>query len=224
MPLARWTIACTLGELLGFGVGGALGASAFIAIPDPTTLPLAAMLVLACVIAGLIEGAVLGGMQWLALRTTYRSLPARAWIATTALAGATGWLLGSLPPTLVSLLGAPTTGDAPAWDPDLVTTVLVSAALGAVLGAMFGAFQWLALRRHASGAARWIAGNACAWALALPWSYVAGGMASAATRPDVMIAIVAGTGVMMGATVALVSGLFLRRIAPRTRERSLQVG
>jgi hypothetical protein len=216
LSLVRWTAACSLGELLGFGVAGMLGALAFGAIPDPTTVPLAVALVLACAGAGLIEGALLGLFQWLALRSTFPSISARAWAGTTALAGATGWILGSLPPTLVSLLGGPPADASAAWDPGLLETIAVSGALGLVLGAMFGVFQWIVLRKHADHAHRWIGANALAWMVALPWSYVAGSSVPASSAPIVLALVAIGTGVSMGLTVALITGLFLRRLAPRS--------
>jgi hypothetical protein len=217
LSLGRWTAACSVGELLGFGIAGVLGALAFRAIPDPTTVPLALALVLACAGAGLIEGALLGVFQWLAMRSAFPSISARAWAWTTALAGATGWILGSLPPTLFSLLGAePTDASAPAWDPGLVETVLVSSLLGLLLGAMFGGFQWLVLRKHAERAHRWIGANALAWMVALPWSYVAGSSVPASSPPVVLGLVAIGTGASMGVTVALITGLFLRRLAPRS--------
>jgi hypothetical protein len=228
ISLPRWTAACTAGELLGFGVGGVLGALAFGSIPDPNTPILALLLVTACVGAGLIEGTILGLLQWLALRSTFRTIPPRAWVGATALAGAAGWFLGSLPPTLISLLGAgssgATVGSEPAWDPGPLEVVLASAALGLVLGSIFGAFQWLALRRHAVHAGRWIGANALAWMFALPWSYVAGSSVATSSPPGVLIAVAVGTGVLMGVSVALITGLFLRRIVPVDPRRPSPAG
>jgi MFS family permease len=220
VSLARWVLACTAGELIGFGAAGAVAAFAFGAIPDPTTIPLAVLLILACVAAGVVEGATLGLFQWLAMRRAFPSLRARAWASVTALAGATGWFLGALPATLVSLSGASQSAEAnPGWDPGMVATVLVSSILGLVLGGMFGVFQWIVLRKHAANAGRWIFANALGWALALPWSFVAGGSISSASGPALVWGIAALAGVMMGLTVALVTGFFLRRLVARDPSR-----
>jgi hypothetical protein len=217
LPLARWIIACTLGELIGFGVGGGLAALAFVSIPDPTSGPLATALLLACVGAGLVEGAILGAFQWLALRSALPSLTIAAWSSVTALAGATGWALGSLPSIVMSLTSG---ADAPpATDPGLLVTLLAASALGLALGALFGAFQWIALRRHVRRGGSWIAANAIAWALALPWSFVAGGSIAAASSPVLAVSGAALAGAAMGLTVALVTGLFLRRMTRATPER-----
>jgi hypothetical protein len=220
VSLARWVLACTAGELIGFGAAGAIAAFAFGAIPDPTTVPLAVLLILACVAAGLVEGATLGLFQWLAMRRAFPSLRARAWTSVTALAGATGWFLGALPATLVSLSGASQSAEANAgWDPGMFTTVLASSGMGLALGAMFGVFQWIVLRKHAVNAHRWILANALGWAIALPWSFVAGSSVAASSSPALVWGVAALAGVMMGLTVALVTGFFLRRLVARDPSR-----
>ena len=97
---------------------------------------------------------------------------------------------------------------------------VIGTTLVLLLGAIFGLFQWIALRRHSARAARWIGANALGWALALPWSYVAG--ASAHER-GAASALSVAAGVAMGLTLALVTGVFLRGIVrgPRLDRRNL---
>jgi hypothetical protein len=218
VSFAEWMVACTLGALIGFGVGGGLAAIAFGAIPNPATSGLASALVLACVGAGLIEGAVLGTFQWLALRKVFPSLTIGAWTSVTALAGATGWALGALPSIAMSLM-IPSDVPAPVSEPSPAITIVGAVGLGLALGAMFGAFQWLALRKHAARASLWIPANAFGWGLAMPWSFAAGASVSAASSPLLAASAAALAGMAMGFTVALVTGCFLRTIRAHSDRR-----
>jgi hypothetical protein len=210
-PVARWVAFCAAGELAGFGAAGVLAFALFGAIPDPTTALAAAALVLGCAAIGVVEGAVLGLFQWTALRGVLPALRAREWIGATAAAGAIGWTLGSLPPALVSLSGV-AAGSGAAWDPDPAATIAVSATGGAILGAGFGALQWLALRRHARRSGHWIATNALGWALALPLSYLAGGSDFAAGSAAHAALAAIATGAAMGTIVALATSGSVRRL------------
>jgi hypothetical protein len=209
--LRVWIVACTVGELLGFGVAGTLAALVFRAIPDPNRPGLAVLLVLGAVTAGLAEGALLGACQWWALVRLYPRLPARSWVAATAFAAGLGWLIGSLPSTLISLSGAPTSSNS---EPSTLLLLLGSCVGGAVLGAIFGAIQRHVLRAHAEGTWRWILSNAAGWAVALPLSYLAGSSEFAARSAGFALATAVIAGTFMGALVALATAVALRTMPP----------
>lgn len=202
--LRDWVLACTAGELLGFGLAGGLAALAFTAIPDPSSAVDAVVLVAACIAVGLVEGATFGLFQWIVLRRMFPRLGARAWIAASAIAGAAGWFLGALPSTLVALFADPR---GTPWDPSIAETVFLASACGVALGALLGAIQWTVLRRHAERARQWIAANAIAWGLALAWSFFVGSIAS--RSPWLVWGASAAAGIAMGLTVAVITGLFL---------------
>jgi hypothetical protein len=213
--LPRWIAMCTMGELAGFALGGAIGYAVFTSIPDPTSLPLAAALLGGCALAGIVEGATLGAAQWWVLRKRYPTLRLASWAGVTALAAAICWALGGLPSTLISLFGAPSQGSSgPSDDPSWAAVMLVSMAGGALLGAFLGFVQSRVLRRHADGAGWWIAASSVGWALALPWSFLAGSSAAGASSFQSAIAISAAAGLLMGATISAALGWAMSRITP----------
>jgi hypothetical protein len=209
----RWFVACTAGELLGFGAAALWAWLAFLLVgADPMAWSgrIATLGLMVC--AGVVEGAVLGLFQWSALRTTFPKLRARSWLTATIAVAALGWLLGMLPSTL---MGSASSGEAYA-EPALAVILAGAAVFGALAGAAFGLAQWLVLRRHAHDARRWIWANSLGWALGLPWSYLAGSTIS--VSDSLLVAIIVGSiaGALMGASVALVTGRALARIRPLT--------
>jgi hypothetical protein len=208
--LFGWIVACTVAELVGFA-GAALWAWLALSLFGNEPASAAARLgVLALmVLAGVCEGALLGALQWLALRRWFDTLPARGWIAATGTVAALGWLLGMLPSTLI---GGPSEGAA--VEPPLSLVLLGAALFGGLAGALFGWAQWLVLRAHARPARRWIVANAAGWALGLPWSYLAGSLAdvSASLAWAVSCGVLAGA--LMGLSVALATAYALARLEP----------
>ena len=212
VSLRQWVVACSAGELLGFGAAALWAFAAFrLSGMDPVS-PGARVGVLALmVLAGVMEGAVLGALQWSALRRGFRRLRARSWIGATVAVAALGWFLGMLPSTLMP--PAPVAPE-PAWEPPLVVVLAAAAVFGAIAGAAFGLAQWLVLRRHAYDARRWIFANALGWATGLPWSFLAGTLGDLSESVPRAVVLGALAGTLMGASVALVTGHALSRIQP----------
>jgi hypothetical protein len=165
------------------------------------------------VLAGVFEGAVLGGLQWLVLRRAFATLRARSWLGATIAVAAAGWFVGMLPSTLMQPAA---TSDSP-WEPPLLVVLAGAVVFGAMAGAIFGFAQWLVLRRHATNARQWIAANSIGWAIGLPWSFLAGSVAdiSISVTRAVVIAIIAGG--LMGASVAVPTGFALKRMTALQR-------
>jgi hypothetical protein len=93
MRLVRWVLVVTLGEAVGFSVPAALG----VAVANASWGPVATMVAL--VLAGSVEGAVLGAAQADCLYH-WRVLPARRrWIVATSVGAAVAWSIGMLPST-----------------------------------------------------------------------------------------------------------------------------
>ena len=103
MRLVRWVLVVTLGEALGFTVPAAVG----IAVTGASWGPLSTWV--AIVLAGSVEGALLGAAQADCLYR-WRVLPARRrWIVARSLGAAVAWSLGMLPSTVNGLRWTATT-------------------------------------------------------------------------------------------------------------------
>ena len=121
---------------LGFPLGGTLGMVTVGAVSSPAT----------ALVGGLLAGAALGAVQWLALRNR---LPGIAWIPATAVGQALGLAAGS---ALVN------------YQTDLGSL----AVQGAVMGAAIGLLQAFVLRRSLAGWFWWALAMPLLWALG--WS------------------------------------------------------
>jgi len=127
-PILRW-----LPTFLAFPLGGLLTISTVGSLTTPAS----------GLLGGALAGAVLGGAQWLALRTSGVS---RAWWLATVVAASLGTALGVL------LTDAGTT-----------TSALV--VRGVVTGAAIGLAQGLVVRRHAARVAAWTVVTSAAYGL-----------------------------------------------------------
>jgi hypothetical protein len=212
---ATWLIACSTGEFVGFGAAAFWAFVAFAALGvDPPTIEARLGVLGLMVLAGLCEGAALGYLQWGALRRTYLSLRRFDWMRATMIIAAAGWFLGMLPSTLLT---GPADSDvgAAVWEPAMSLVLSGAALFGGIAGAAFGWAQWRVLRFHADQAYLWIYANAIGWAIGLPWSYLAGGLADVSSSVARMLLVGATAGALMGLSVAVPTGLALRRMPPR---------
>jgi hypothetical protein len=150
MRLVRWVLVVTLGEAVGFSVPAAVGVAVTSASwgPLPRWLPL--------VLAGSVEGAVLGGAQADCLYR-WRVLPARRWwVVATSVGAAVAWSIGMLRSTF-----------------DLRWTAekaVVAGVGGLMLLTFLPLAQYFVLRGHARRAALWIPINIAAWLLGIAWT------------------------------------------------------
>lgn len=113
------------------------------------------------------------------------------------------YAIGLVPSTLAGSIGS--------WPVALVVPGAV--LLGAALLASIGTAQWLILRRHVTGARRWIGTTALAWLVGLG---VFLGFAMPLWQPGqplaLTIAVGVGGGLLMAATTSLITGVALRHI------------
>lgn len=195
-----WVAATTLGDAVGFLVPGVV---ASVAYDWHAELFLAVM-----VVAGVVEGTVLGLAQSFVLAREFLGFSRTAWVTVTALGAGAAWFLGMLPST-----SYPIWRD---WPPWLLVPLGLTTGL-ALLGSI-GFAQWLVLRRHVARSRTWVPANALAWLLGL-------GLMLAVATPlwregqstAVVVAIGAVAGLLMAFTVAVVTGAWLGRLVrPRT--------
>jgi hypothetical protein len=190
-----WTLLTVAGEVAGLAFVAGTGWGVSMGFGKPAGI-LLAFTVAAMILAGAVEGAALGLAQSLVLCRELPSLTHRAWIRATAMGAAAAWAVG----IVASMLAHGARGTEPAAGP---AATMVVALLGALtLGALLGAAQWLELRRHVRGAARWIPVNAIAWVLGLPIA-VAGG---SSVGPEGSLAGAAVIGALTGTATGLIVG------------------
>jgi hypothetical protein len=211
----RWTFNCAFGELIGIALAGAIAFSVNFAVGEPQTFFPKLLVLLAAMISGLVEGSLLGFFQWRVLKERFPRLPRREWIFYTVAIAVLGWFLGMLP----SLFFIPQ--EVAPLEPagvDIDNPYLfagLSIAVGLVLGALFGLFQWFSFRKYAQKAARWIIANALGWGIGIGWIYLAASLPDENTSLLLNVGLGLMGGALAGLSVGAVTGIFLIRMRPK---------
>lgn len=196
-----WTIATALGEVCGFAVPALAWLTTLWLFGEAESAGPAVAFYLLMVLAGMIEGAVLGTAQWVVLRRMLPSLTARSWVGATAIAAGGAWALGLLPSTIDAVASLPPAAQAGAW-----------VVIAPIMLCSIGVGQWFALRQHIGGAGRWIPANVVAWLVGLPVTFIIPALVPDGTPPAVWLAAFVGAGLLMGAIVGAVTGRTLVRL------------
>jgi hypothetical protein len=191
--LLRWVLVVTLGEAVGFTVPAAVG----VALTPPSWGSVPTLV--AMVLAGSLEGALLGAAQADCL-FRWGVLPVRRWwIVATSLGAAVAWSLGMLPSTLSGLT----------WTAGLT----VVAGIGAlILLTSLPLAQYFVLRDHVRRAALWIPINMVAWLLGIAWTLAPSPWVDQSTSTGPLILVYGAAGLCMAATVAVVTGVGMMRL------------
>lgn len=156
------------------------------------------------IVAGVIEGLCLGLGQAHALRGTPGQVPRLPWVAATAAAAGVAWSIGMLPPTLSDVGVALDLGQPVTW-------VLIGLG-GVMLLASIPTAQWVVLRSVIRRAWRWIPLNMVAWLVGLIFTFAPGPFIDQTSPPVLIASLYAAAGMAMGASVATLTGLGLRRM------------
>jgi hypothetical protein len=192
MRLVRWVLVVTLGEAVGFSVPAAVG----VAVTGASWGPLATLV--AIVLAGSVEGAMLGAAQADCLYR-WRVLPVRRWwIVATSVGAAVAWSIGMLPSTFNLRWTA--------------ATAVVVGIGGLVLLTSLPLAQYFVLRDHVKRAAQWIPINIAAWLLGIAWTLAPSPVVDQSTPAGALILIYGIAGLCMAATVAVVTGVGMIRL------------
>ena len=192
--LRRWIGLVTVGEAAGFLVPATVMAAAQVAALAPGSHYAAA------IAGGLAEGAILGVAQALALRRSGVAVRTRAWVLATSLAAAFAWSIGMLPSTLPDL------------DWGSAGTIAGAVVGGLALLLAIPTAQWPLLRPLVQRASRWIPLNVLAWGVGILWTVAPSPFVDETTPVAGLILAYALAGLLMAATVAVVTGLGLRRM------------
>ena len=198
----RWVVACTAGELVGFGGIPVLGGTLAVALTGDIAPDLRSVILYAvAVIGGLGEGAVLAWFQLRVLGSLLPRLSRRQWLWATALAAAFAWACGMLVPLLDDLVGLTPTTQIAIWIP---------AGL-AILLSIGGAQAWV-LRGIVQKPQRWLIANVIAWLAGLPWTFLLPALLPESAPMKVWISTFVVAGILMGVTVGLVTGIAVTRM------------
>lgn len=198
--LRYWLFWVTVGESVGF-LAPALAQLAFGG--SPVRVP-------ALIVAGALEGAVLGWTQATVLWLRLPGLSRSRWVGATAIGAAAAWFVGLLPAEWATV-----------WQRWPQTGQVVAGAMAAVvLLTGIGLAQWTELRRHSRAAAWWIAGSAAAWCAGLAVFLAVATPLWQPGQPAALVLLIGVlAGILMAATMALVGGVVLVRILPTKSPR-----
>lgn len=186
----RWTLVVSGGEAAGFLAPAVVG----VLVSDHGSLGTWLLL------AGAVEGVVLGLAQASVLRRVLPALDVSRWVVLTGAAALLAYALGN---TVARLAEGGVEG------PELV---LVGCA-GVLLLCSLGAMQWTELHRHVAHAGRWVGWTAAAWLVALAvFLGVATPLWHEGQAVGAAIAVGVGAGVLMAAVQAAVTGWALVRL------------
>ncbi|MFA5867945.1 MAG: hypothetical protein WC891_08335 [Actinomycetota bacterium] len=200
----KWVLYTALGELFGFLAPVAAGVIGALIIGEATSpLGIAATLLLAAV-GGLGEGSILAAWQAAILKKRLPDLNRARFIIYTALAAALAWIIGMSPSTINNSV------ELPVWVWIVIGIIGVPFFLVSIGGA-----QWLELRKHVKKAWIWIIANAIAWPAGVMIPVF--GIQLVPDTSAVWVFVAAGiiSGVMMGAAVGAITGLFLVNLLKR---------
>ncbi|MBF6223088.1 hypothetical protein IU479_33955 [Nocardia abscessus] len=191
----RWFIAVTSGETLGFAVLASVAALTVDSAPG--------VIAAALLMAGAVEGGVLGWFQARVLRSRLQGFSARDWVAATVVGAVVAWTVG-----LVPVLYGDRIGD---WPIGIQMPTVSAGAIVMVFA--LGVAQWYVLRRWSDLAVLWIWANAVGWITGLSAFMV---LTGPLWRPGQSAVATAAIGVLAGlvmaAVMAATTGAFLVRI------------
>jgi len=161
-------------------------------------------------LAGIMEGSITGYFQWYVLKERFAAIRAGNWLGFTALGAATAWLLGMIPS--VFFMSQPSTPSSTTFELSSGLIALFAALMGLVLGALFGASQWVEFRKHVADASKWILANCVAWTVGLAIIFLGASMPSVGTSLAVMILIGTISGLPAGLAVGAITGVSLIKL------------
>ncbi|BCY09411.1 hypothetical protein [Actinoplanes sp. L3-i22] len=188
-----WVATVTVAEFAGFAVPATAGA-----LTAWSAAPVAAGTLL---MAGAVEGMLLGWGQAVVLRRVLSGFPVRRWATVTAAAAVLAYGIGLLPSSFAGVW--------PHWP--LALLIPVAVLLGLALLNSVGVAQWTVLRHLVPRPGRWVLASACGWLAGLT-------VFLAFTMPlwhpgqalGVVILIGVAGGLLMAGTMAAVTGVVVR--------------
>jgi hypothetical protein len=205
--LARWILLCAVAEAVG------IGAAALAAMASERWVGEIAngadVIVAVCFAAtgGLVEGFALGVAQATGLAASLPRGRRSGWVLVTVLVAGVAWTYASLPGILAGDGGSLPGG-----------ALLLAGALGAgaVTGAVLGSAQAVVLVGCVTHPEVWILANVLGWMTAMPIIFAGSGIPTETWSAFDVLLAGAGTGLVAGGVLGLVTGLFLPHLGRPT--------
>ena len=201
--LIQWVLYSSFGELLGFGfaalsgffIASVLGCEDIMLNQSPW-LPILIM-----VVAGFVEGCILGIIQAVPLLKAFPLVSKLRWTILTGTGGAIAWGIGTLVGPLLS---------EKYFTNISFVSVLVAISMLVVLAGILGITQWIELKKHFTDSWKWIVYTIVGWGIGLSISFI--GTSTITENTPIMwtIPISLLSGFLMGAAASFVTGLYLR--------------
>ena len=213
----RWVGANALGEMFGLGLTFAVGAVILSSLGSQQSVFVILISFLVAVASGTIEATLVGLIQWWAMNPWFPMISRGKWWLATLIGALVAYVMGYLPPTLMSLGEQTSQAQAPIAEPEQWLVLLLAAGLGVVGGAVLSFAQWLTMRHKVRGASIWIPANMLAWMVGMPLIFL--GIDTAQKLGGMFWPILFMVGVLLltGLVVGAIHGAFLVRLAKLER-------
>ena len=213
----RWVGANALGEMFGLGLTFAVGAMILSSLGSQQSVFVILISFLVAVASGTIEATLVGLIQWWAMHPWFPMISRGRWWLATLIGALVAYVLGYLPPTLMSLGEQTSQAQAPIAEPEQWLVLLLAAGLGVVGGAVLSFAQWLTMRHKLRGASIWIPANMLAWMVGMPLIFWGIDISQKLGGMFWLILFMVGVLLLTGLVVGAIHGAFLVRLAKLER-------
>ncbi len=163
----QWILKYSFGEILGIGAAATIGRLLFVGFSDTALSQTPFLFFSILVMAGAMEGIVIGYVQWKSISRLVVDFRPGRWIALTVIASVIGWLL-ILPPSVVFISFLSSLNFI-----DNYYSILYTAAAGGSFGAIISVVQFFILRKFYHKAVMWIIANVIGWMVSFNIIYLA---------------------------------------------------
>lgn len=213
----RWVGANALGEMFGLGLTFAVGAVILSSLGSQQSVFVILISFLVAVASGTIEATLVGLIQWWAMHPWFPMISRGRWWLATLIGALVAYVMGYLPPTLMSLGEQTSQAQTPLAEPEQWLVLLLAAGLGVVGGAVLSFAQWLTMRHKVRGASIWIPANMLAWMVGMPLIFWGIDIAQKLGEMFWLILFMVGVLLLTGLVVGAIHGAFLVRLAKLER-------
>jgi hypothetical protein len=230
----KWILHNAVGDIFGMALAASVAVSYHFLAASPENFIDGTIYVSVMLLSAVLQGAVLGTMQWLVLKIKYSTLILSEWLVGTIAAMLLCWSLGILPSllykpaqvnktavenivqqenvvsdSLKQVVEANPSENLYVEEVSLWWLIVLAIIAGAFVGFISGFFQWLTLRKHSIGAANWIAANVLARTVAMIWIFLAATLPDAKTPIPLVVGMGAAGAILSGLSFAVISGWFI---------------